>query len=222
MWWHRGLEYLNLPTHQRRTVRFIDRDFQVRYASVVIAAAVLGALVALAPIYYFLDQNYRIFLDLAHLYAPALMDNLERERVWVTMILFSGFSGLTIFFLVLSFRLTNRIVGPLRVVRNHLRRLSRGHWYMGPVRVRDSDEFQDLVDSYNYFYEAFRTNLKRDLDLLKRLKVDPSDRGSYEAWRKLVEEKSLQLNLKSELPYPLINVLPSAKNAESRGSRRVS
>lgn len=222
MWWHRGLEYLNLPSHQKRTARFIDRDFQVRYASVVICAAVLGALVALVPIYYFLDQNYRIFLDLAHLYAPALMDNLERERIWVTMLLFSGFSGLTIFFLVLSFKLTNRIVGPLRVVRNHMRRLSRGHWFMAPVKVRDSDEFQDLVDSYNYFYESFRTNLRRDLELLKSLKVDPSDRASYEAWRSLVEEKSLQLNLKSELPYPLINALNGAKTSESLDSRRVS
>lgn len=222
MWWHRSLEYLNLPSHQKRTPRFIDRDFQVRYASVVISAAILGALVALVPIYFFLDQNYRIFLDLAHLYAPALMDSLERERIWITMLLFSGFCGLTIFFLVLSFRLTNRIVGPLRVVRNHMRRLSRGHWFMAPVKVRDSDEFRDLVDSYNYFYESFRTCLRRDLELLKSLKVDPSDRPSYEAWRSLVEEKCLQLNLKSELPYPLINVLNDAKTSESRDSRRVS
>lgn len=222
MWWHRGLEYLNLPTHQRRTTRFIDRDFQVRYGSVVIGAALLGALVSLLPIYFFLDQNYRIFLDLAHLYSPGLMDNLERERIWVTMLLFSGFSGLTIFFLVLSFRLTNRIVGPLRVLRNHLRRMSRGQWFMAPVRVRDSDEFQDLIDSYNYFYESFRTQLRRDLDMLRRLRVDPADRASYEAWRILVEEKSLQLNVKSELPPPFITGAPSGLSAESPDSRRVS
>jgi hypothetical protein len=222
MWWHRGLEYLNLPTHQRRTARFIDRNFQVRYASLVIGAALLGAFVALAPVYYFLDQNYRIFLDLAHQFAPGLMESLERERIWVTMLLFAGFSGLTIFFLILSFRLTNRIVGPLRVLRNHLRRLSRGQWFMAAVKVRDSDEFQDVIDSYNYFYESFRTNLRRDLELLKRLKVDPADRASFEIWRNLIEEKSMQLNLKSELPYPLLNVLTDAKTAGSPDSRRVS
>ena len=222
MWWHRGFEYLQIPSHQHRASRFIDRDFQVRYASVVVVAAVLGAVFAFIPIIVFLNQNYRIFIDLAYQYAPALMDDLEREQIWVTSLLFVGFSGLTTFFLVLSFKMTNRIVGPLKVIRNHLRRLSRGQWHIAPVRIRETDEFQDMVDSYNYFYESFRTNLKRDLDLIKKLKVDMDDQESFDAWRSLIEEKSMQLNLKTELPYPMISALSAAANAGSPDSRRVS
>ncbi|MGE0764171.1 MAG: hypothetical protein AB7N80_12895 [Bdellovibrionales bacterium] len=222
MWWHRGFEYMQLPSHQRRASRFIDRDFQVRYAGVVIVAAALGAIFAFVPIIMFLNQNYRIFIDLAHQFAPALMDDLEREQIWVTGLLFVGFSGLTTFFMILSFKLTNRIVGPLKVIRNHLRRLSRGQWHIAPVRIRDTDEFQDMVDSYNYFYESFRTNLKRDLEMIKKLKIDPEDKESFNAWRTLIEEKSMQLNLKADLPYPVLSALSGATNAESRDSRRVS
>lgn len=205
MWWHRGFDHLQIPTHQRRTSRFIDRDFQVRYAAVVMAAAVLGGILAFLPISLYLSQNYQIFIDLANQYAPALMDSLERERIGVISLLFVGFTGLTAFFLVLSFKLTNRIVGPLKVLRNHLRRMSRGQWSMAPIRIRDSDEFKDLVDSYNYFYESFRATLRRDLDTLKKLKIDPQDRDSYRAWRKLIEERCQQLNVKDELPYPKLS-----------------
>lgn len=222
MWWHRGFEYLQIPSHQHRASRFIDRDFQMRYAGVVIVAAVLGAIFAFVPIIVFLNQNYRIFTDLAYQYAPALMDDLEREQIWVTSLLFVGFSGLTTFFLVLSFKMTNRIVGPLKVIRNHLRRLSRGQWHIAPVRIRDTDEFQDMVDAYNYFYESFRTNLKRDLDIIKKLKVDPTDQESFNMWRSLIEEKSMQLNLKADLPYPTLNVLNGAKTSGSPDSRRAS
>ena len=222
MWWHRGFEYLQIPSHQYRASRFIDRDFQVRYAGVVIVAAILGAIFAFVPIVIFLNQNYRIFIDLAYQFAPKLMDDLEREQIWVTSLLFVGFSGLTTFFLVLSFKMTNRIVGPLKVIRNHLRRLSRGQWHIAPVRIRENDEFQDLVDSYNYFYESFRTNLKRDLDIIKSLKIDSADQESLIVWRNLVEEKSLQLNLKTDLPYPQLNVLSGATNAGSRDSRHAS
>lgn len=222
MWWHRGFDHLQIPTHQRRTSRFIDRDFQVRYAAIVMTAAILGAILSFLPISLFLSQNYRIFIDLSNRFAPALMDSLERERIGVISLLFVGFTGLTCFFLVLSFKLTNRIVGPLKVLRNHLRRMSRGHWSMAPIRVRDSDEFRDLIDSYNYFYESFRTSLRRDLEVMKKVKIDPEDRESYRAWRQLVEERCRQLNLKQELPYPILRPITSKPVAGPTGTRQVS
>ncbi len=222
MWWHRGFEYLQIPSHQRRSSRFIDREFQLRYASVVIIAAAMGAIFAFVPVTLFLNQNYRIFIDLAAQYAPALIDDLEHEQIWVTGLLFVGFTGLTTFFLVLSFKLTNRIVGPLKVIRNHLRRLSRGHWHIAPVRIRDSDEFQDIVDSYNYFYESFRTNIRRDLDLIKKLKIDAKDHESFVAWCTLIDEKCQQLNLKAESPLKLLKTSSDEASARSPGSRHAS
>ena len=194
----------------------------MRYGSMVIAASTLGMIAAVLPIYYFLDQNYRIFTDLAYQYSPGLLEHLERERIWVTSLLFSGFAGLTVFFLFLSFKFTNRIVGPLRVLRNHLRRLSRGCWYMSPVKIRDTDEFHDLIEAYNYFYESWRTHIRRDIELIKQIKIDPESREAYAAWRTLLEEKSMQLNLKTELPFPVITAWSGAKSAESPASRRVS
>lgn len=222
MWWQKGFEFLHLPTHQKRTSRFIDREFQVRFGGVVVIAATLGALLGFIPISIFLNQNYRIFIDLAHQYAPHLMESLEREQIWVLSLLFVGFSGLTTSFLFLSFRLTNRIVGPLKVMRNHLRRMSRGQWSMAPVRIRDNDEFHDLVNAYNYFYESFRGQIRRDLETLKQIRPPIEDKRAYDIWSKLVEEKCLQLNLKSELPFPVLTALNAEWSAQSPEKRHVS
>lgn len=221
MWWHRGFDFTQTPVRFKKTSRFIDRDFQIRYAGVVMMAATLGTLVAFVPVSLFLNQNYRIFLDLAQQFAPALMKDLEREQIWITGLLFIGFASLTGFFLALSFRLTQRIVGPLKVIRNHLRRLSRGHWYIAPVKTRETDEFQDVVEAYNYFFESFQTYLQRDLKNLKKLNIDPQDEESYKVWRQMIEERCMQLNLKSELPFPLLTALSDESSVESPDLRRV-
>lgn len=222
MWVHRGLETLQSYSSRRRGSRFIDRGFQMRFSGVVLSASTLGMLLAVFPIYYFLNQNYQIFSEIALEHSPQLLDHLEREQVWVTTLLFSSFVGLTLFFVLLSLKMTNRIVGPLKVLRNHMRKVSRGFWFISPLHVRENDEFQDLVDAYNYLYESMRAHFRRELDLLKKLHIDPKDREAYAAWTSLMTEKSLQLNLKRELPIPLISALNDGENAGSRGSRHAS
>ncbi|MBX7231702.1 MAG: hypothetical protein K1X29_06415 [Bdellovibrionales bacterium] len=188
----------NMSLPSQRIYKFIDRDFQIRYMGMVVSASLLGGLIAGLPIYYYLDQNYIVFIELAQQYSPQIITHLERERVWVSSLLIISFSGLAAFFMFLSYKLTGRIIGPLRVLRNHLRQMSRGKWFLPPVKVRQTDEFQDLIDSYNYFYESFRTHLRQDLELLKKLKVDQEHRESYFIWKSMIEDKTSQLEKSSE------------------------
>lgn len=116
--------------------------------------------------------------------------------------------------------MTHRMIGPLKVLRNHLKWLSRGHWNLPPLKVREKDEFQDLIESYNYFYSSFRANIYKDLEALKKLNIDANNRDAYKAWKSMIEEKTIQLDISEEL-----EVVPndlSAQNVESHGSRRVS
>ncbi|MCB0406985.1 MAG: hypothetical protein KDD34_02210 [Bdellovibrionales bacterium] len=218
----RGIKHTKAPSYSLRTSRFIDRDFQLKYTSVVLTAALIGILVTIFPIYYFLSQNYNIFVDLAYEQAPQILHYLERERSWVNILLIAGCTGTLCFFWYLSLKLTSRIVGPIQVLKNHIRGLSRGQWAQAPIRIRDSDEFQDLIDSYNYFYDSFRVNLQRDLELLKKFSIDPKNRDAYLAWRSLIEEKAYQLGRRDLLPEPEIIPLSVDGPSEESDQRHVS
>lgn len=221
MLWIRHPQQKNIQPISKRSSRFIDREFQIRYVAVVVIAAAFGMLVSIGPAYYFLNQNYLIFADLAFEHSPDLLENLEQERYWINMLFGCGTLATLMFFGFLSFKMTNRMIGPLKVLRNHLKWLSRGRWNQPPLKVRDNDEFQDLIESYNYFYSSFRVNLVRDLEALKKLNIDPQNRDAFKAWKQMIEEKSIQLDI-SEALQAIPKHGPDEQSAEAHGSLRVS
>jgi len=189
------MEYTHPATFVSRNSFFVDRKFQLRHISLVLAAAFVGAAFNLVLIYFFLEKNYDIFYELAFNSAPGVVEYLERERLW-----FRTFSALSFVFVVLSFgfiglRMTSKIVGPLKVLRNHLKQISRGNWSLNTIKVRESDEFQDLIEAYNYFYSSYKIMLKRDLENLKSLPVDSSNHSAYTVWEQMIEEKVRQLQI---------------------------
>ena len=139
MWMNRGFPYAKPATYLRKKTTFIDRDFQIKYTLLLLGSSTLGMILIILPTYFFINQNYAIFVDLAYSHSPELLEYLERERVWINTILFGVFSGLIVFFSILGYKFTARIVGPLKVLRNHLKQISRGHWYLPSIRVRESD-----------------------------------------------------------------------------------
>ncbi len=177
----------------------------------------VGTFIGVVPIYFLLNQNYQIFYALASKEAPSLLQALEREQAWINTILVATLLGLAVFFTLLGVRITNRIVGPLRVLRNHIKQLCRGNFHQNPIKVRTQDEFQDLIEAYNYFYNSFQQNLKRDIEMLQKMQVDPKNRDAYLAWTMMIEEKTLQLQPPTPLK-PLISAAP----AEFPDSRRAS
>ncbi len=202
--------------YSTRRSYLIDSDFQLRYTLIIVFAAALGVLSVTVPIYYLTHQNYQIFYSLAYEVAPELLESLAREKLLINNILFSALLALGAFFTFLGLRMTNRIIGPLRVLKNHLKLLSRGNWEQRQIKIRDKDEFQDLINSYNYFYNSFRANIHKELDLLKKLSIDENSRDAHRAWIELMELKASQLgnaDLASIQGFKIIpgepNVLPS-------------
>lgn len=195
MWIKREAELSRTPSYLNHQSRFINRPFQVRYTAYLAVAATLGMLLTLVPISYFMNQNYSVFSDLAYDYAPKILDHIEKEQLWMNSLLLSVFFGLIVFFTLFGFKITARMIGPIQIVQNHLKQLSRGQWFDQEIHVRDNDEFQELIQEYNYFYKSFRKNIEKDLETLQSLKLDHGDHESYYSWQKLVHEKELQLGL---------------------------
>ncbi|MCB0366757.1 MAG: hypothetical protein H6624_10770 [Bdellovibrionaceae bacterium] len=216
------MEHTHPATFARRGSFFVDREFQVRYISLVLAAATVGALLNLIPIFFFLEQNYDIFYELAFNTAPQVLEHLERERFWIRIFSVGSFLSIVAFFGFIGFKMTSRIVGPLKVLRNHLKQVSRGNWRLNPIKVREADEFQDLIEAYNYFYSSYRTMLQRDLDRLKSLSIDSSNRDAYIAWKQMIEERAMQLHLPNAWPDPAPTSVSDASSSATPDSRRAS
>lgn len=185
-------------------------------------AAGLGTILTIVPIYYLLNQNYQLFFNLAYDHAPTVLKNLERERGWINTLLITNFLGVVVFFTILSLKLTTRIVGPLRVLRTHMRFLSRGHWSQSTIALREHDEFQELISSYNYLYKSLQAQFYKELQLLKQIRVDHHDRDSFQAWKTLLEDRIAFLQTNDETADPKPIFLSDAKPAPARGQPRAS
>ncbi len=222
MWSRRGLEYTSSAPFSLRQSHLVDSDFQLRYTLIIVGAAALGVISVTGPIYYLVNQNYKIFFDLAFDTAPDLLENLARERVWINSILLSAFIGLVGFFTFLGLRMTNRIIGPLKVLKNHLKLLSRGHWKQRQIKIRNQDEFQDLINAYNYFYGSFRANMQKELDLLKKISVEEERRDAHHAWMELMALKASQLGSEELNQIQGLKSLRDEKRGPSPESRHAS
>jgi nitrogen fixation/metabolism regulation signal transduction histidine kinase len=178
----------------------------------------MGIFLTLVPIFYFINQNYKIFFELAYNYAPHLVKHLEQERSWINTTLIVVVTPLLIGLTYFGLRLSSKIVGPLKIMTYHLRLLSRGQWDAPNIKVRDDDEFQELIESYNYFYSSFQSQIEKDIQSLKKIVVDPSQKESLYSWMSMLREKGAQLN------SPVEKFIPEtfSNPVESRGSRHVS
>ena len=196
MWFYRGREYIKPDSVPKRHSLFVDRDFQVRYTTIFVVSAALGCIFVFVPIYYFMNQNYQIFVDLAYVHSPNIIDHLEKEKLWLNTLLIGASLALITFFFVFGFKITDQISAPLKILRNHLRLISRGYWSIPVIKVRENDEFQDIIESYNYFFSSFQNNMINDLEKIRAFSIDKSNRDAYLAWQALIDEKCRQLDLK--------------------------
>ena len=197
--WYRKQRGSPPPTNQQ--IHRIDHNFQLRYALYFMGTITLGLIIIIVPIYFFLNQNYKIVMELADRHSPDLLSYLEQERMGMNRLLFAIGVGLFVFSGIVGLRIANRIVTPVKTLKKHLEQITKGRWSIPEIKSRESDEFQDMTESYNAFYRSLRHNLKVDLQRLRLLKVDPLHNEAYKNWKTMIEEKALRLN-KKDLIHP--------------------
>jgi methyl-accepting chemotaxis protein len=176
-----------------RPVRIIDRHFQWKYTLFLSFAIAGSALVFLGPAWYFVAQNYELFIRLADKNDPMLYEQLARESNWLlTFLWISGFSilGLCLF---LGLKFTESIVGPVFSLERHMRRLSRGNLSQREFKVRNDDDFRSLALSYNYLFKSLQAQAEQDLQWLEKIQVEPHNREAVEAWQAIIKVKQSQL-----------------------------
>jgi methyl-accepting chemotaxis protein len=186
--------HANKSFHHKRLNFVINEKFQWRYTSYLVTSVFFAAVITGGVTGYFLNQNYSIFNKLAYFHAPDILPQLEREQIWINSFLVAFVLTIILTSLYFGLRMTSRIAGPMFVLRRHLRQLSNGMFFQAQIRTRDSDEFRELIETYNYFYQSMRAQIQRDINVLTRAMVESDDKARDIVLSGLLKEKQTQLN----------------------------
>ncbi len=172
----------------------INRHFQLKYTTYLVSSALISALVVGGPIYYFLSQNYDIFLNMAYALSPEIVNNLIQEKKWFTGFFMFSILTLVIFHFYYGIRLTFRMVGPIMALKRHMNQVTKGHMYQHPLHVREHDEFHDLIQNYNYLYKTLRAQNAFDIKKLENIKFQTKNAEAAQMINDMISEKELQIS----------------------------
>jgi hypothetical protein len=180
--------------HKRNFFNFVRRRFQIKYTLTLIVSVGIGLTVFAGPVLHFSDQNYKIFIGLAYKHAPELIGDLENEQKWIkTFLVLSGL-GVLLVYGFLGIFITSRFYGPLSLLEKHMRQITKGKWDLPLIKMRSDDEFHELIEVYNYFYESFRASTKAELSALRKMRINMNSGETYALWCNLIKIKEEQLN----------------------------
>jgi hypothetical protein len=194
MWWKQGQRLTRLYAFKQRKFQLIDSRFQWKYTLVLAGGVGLFSIFAYAIAWYFIEQNYGIFIEYAYTHSPNFVSNLEFERRWIQNILLCSILGLNAFVVITTLKILNSILFPLQVMKKHLLNLTKGDWSQPEVKVRAGDDYTELVDAYNYFYKALQRQSMSELNKMMGLEISKNAHRSHNLWKTLVESKYEQLN----------------------------
>ena len=194
-----------------RPQKFIlNKAFQYKYTLFLITAVTGGTLLFFAPAYYFIKQNYDLFVSLAYDTHPGLVTHLEREVVWLGVFMALSLAMIIGLCLLIGLRLTKNVLAPLIQMEKHMKELMYGNWHIPDYKLSTDDDFRDLSTTYDYFYRSLKANTEAELKLIEKLSIDPQNREAYAAWKNLIVIKRSRLGL-HEMPFEDFSVQPLSK-----------
>jgi hypothetical protein len=191
---------------QHRPQKFIlNKAFQFKYTWYLMTAVTGSAVLFFAPAYYFIQQNYQLFVTLAYDTQPTLVNHLERELVWMAIFMALSLGIIMGLTLVIGLRMTKNLLAPLVQMEKHMKELMYGHWYIPDYKISHEDDFRDLALTYDYFYRSLKVNTETELKLIEKFSIDPHNREAYAAWKNLIMIKRSRLGTQ-DTPFEEFNV----------------
>ncbi len=188
-------QHLQPSGYTRRNSSFTDREFQIKYTRYLLWMAGFITLIFLLPPFYYSLENYHIFISLADLNEPRLTHYLISERFYLAVYFVAAALAQFGFWFVFSKRMSAKIVGPAKLLRNHVRLLSRGDFTLPALHIREDDEFKELVSSYNYLFTLLKTQYQRELDDLINLQKMIHHPGALALVNEMIDSRARRLGV---------------------------
>lgn len=145
------------------------------------------------PFVYYANENFKFFQTLSLEKSTSLLTHLEREQLLFNIMYL--FISIFVTFSHWWFinKLSKNYQGQVHSFDRHLKHLIRGEWFTPPLRVREKDDFKNLVEQYGYFYKSLQAMTKSEIQILEKMKIDPSQRENYTLWKTLIQQKKSRL-----------------------------
>lgn len=154
----------------------------------------MGILVSVSfPFVFFANENFMFFQNLALESSPSLISHLEREQIWFNILYFITIVSIGFSHWWFTKKFVSNFNGQVQSFDRHLKHLIRGEWFTPPLRVREKDDFKELVEQYGYFYKSLQALTKSEIQLLEKMKIDPSQRENYTLWKMLLQQKKARM-----------------------------
>jgi hypothetical protein len=186
--------------HQRRPpqIGYLKRRFPKWETSNKTVYYFLGSITLVfvlicGPFIFFANENFRFFQNLALDTSPSLLAHLEREQVWFNILSLALLISVCLANWWFALKFVRNFRGQIISFDRHLKHLIRGEWFIPPLRVREKDDFKDLVEQYSYFYKSIQAMTKSEIQLLEKMKIDPSQRENYVLWKTLLQQKKSRM-----------------------------
>lgn len=196
----RFFEYRPPENFKARRKLILHKAFQYKYLQILVGSLALGLLAFVVPAIFFINQNYKIFTQMAFNMAPQIVDQLLKEENWIYFLFAVSCICLLSFFTYIVLRMTSKLVGPLMAVDRHMKKVIHGDFSMSGLKMRQDDELKDILKTYDHLYQSLRHQIQQDINTLKKLHIEPSDRESYTQWKNMISRKEKQIgNMESKV-----------------------
>jgi hypothetical protein len=205
-------------SRKQKSIHLLYRGFQFKYSLYLLAAVAGSVAIFMLPTWYFINQNYQIFQHLAYDTQPQLLEHLDREQSWILFLFIFAELSTIGFSAWIGLRITTALVGPIWSLERHMKKVTLGDWSAEDFRIRATDDFRSLANTYSYLYRSIRAQTEAEIKMLEKMVVDPKDQENYQTWKSLLTSKKQQLGLSE----PTVTSETSAWTSSSQPKRRAS
>jgi hypothetical protein len=194
-----------LPKTRRKQIRtqmLTVRRFQYKYAFYLTYFSVIMSFIIGGITLYLLNHNYHLLVRTELVASPHVVDNIFHELKLANEFIIGTYVGFIIFMAMVGVKFSHSIVVPIFLIQEKIRSVCRGEMYDAQVRIRQTDQFQEFAETYNYMIQALQAQLKSDIEKLKHIKPNDQNRDAVHIWQTLIDEKEAQLNVNSSVSDP--------------------
>lgn len=182
----------NFQLSSKENIHAFD-SFRKKY-SAFSAIAVAGSFLIFAiPLWHFTSQNYEIFKSIAYHTSPNLIEHLHREVYLLGALILFAFLSMILLSVWTSSKIIKSILGPLVALDRHMRQVSHGDWRSEDFKIRKTDEFRTVCNTYSYLYRTLRAQTEAEIKALEKFMIDPGHIDAHRTWRNMIDAKKALL-----------------------------
>ncbi|MBI3019665.1 MAG: HAMP domain-containing protein [Deltaproteobacteria bacterium] len=153
----------------RRRQYVINKDFQFRYIGLLVGLASLLCLVFIVMTKHYIELNLNPLIESGMIASPVVNELIQIEKQFLNKNL------LTVFLLVLGpltlagIFITHRIAGPIYALERRMKQIAQEGMQNTPFHIRRTDEFQELVESFNDMMASLQKQMDQQNQKIKML-----------------------------------------------------